>query len=138
MLTLLKQLFAIEADFAFDAEKQRTGLTQLIHSSLDAEPRAAVFVATQNEKVVAMCSCQLVTSTAEGGTSGLVEDVIVDQAFRTQGIGQQLMQHVEQWARARGLKRLQLLADTNNTPALGFYTKQGWQSTRLTALIKKL
>jgi hypothetical protein len=38
----------------------------------------------------------------------------------------------------QGMTRLQLLADKSNSPALAFYTRQGWQSTQLFALRKGL
>lgn len=138
MLALLKQLFALEADFQFDAAKQRSGLAQLIDTSITDNARAAVFVVTHQEKIIAMCSCQVFISTAEGGKSGLVEDVVVDADYRQQGIGLQLIQHVLQWAETQGLKRLQLLADKNNAAARTFYKAQGWRSTQLTALFKAL
>lgn len=138
MLALLKQLFSIEADFRFDATKQRAGLTRLINDSEKDDPRAMVLVVTVNDQIIAMCSCQILISTAEGGNSGLVEDVIVDKAFRNQGIGQQLMKHLLSWAKTQGIKRLQLLADNNNAAAISFYHHNGWQSTNLSALFKTL
>ena len=138
MLGLLKQLFVLETDFQFDAAKQRSGLEQLIQYSEADEARAAVFVVTVKEKVIAMCSCQVFISTAEGGKSGLIEDVVVYADYRQQGVGQQLMQHVIKWADTQGLKRLQLLADKNNEAAITFYKTQGWQSTQLSALFKLL
>jgi GNAT superfamily N-acetyltransferase len=44
---------------------------------------------------------------------------------------------IEDWARERGVKRLELLADRNNSPALEFYRKLNWQSTQLICLHKK-
>jgi ribosomal protein S18 acetylase RimI-like enzyme len=138
LLVLLQQLFSIEADFEFDANKQSEGLRQLINNSKTDETRAAVFVLTIKDKIIAMCSCQIIISTAEGGKSGLVEDVVVDQDYRGQRIGRQLMQHLLTWAEAQGVRRLQLLADNNNATSLSFYQQQSWQRTRLSAWFKML
>jgi ribosomal protein S18 acetylase RimI-like enzyme len=129
MCRLLSQLFVIEQDFVPDPEKQQRGLTLLLDST-----HARLFVAEQERQVVGMLTVQLLVSTAEGGTVGLIEDVVVDEAYRGQGIGKALLQHLETWAQNNGLTRLQLLADRNNRSALRFYEKSGWQTTELIAL----
>jgi GNAT superfamily N-acetyltransferase len=130
LVRLLGQLFSIEADFRPDAERQRRGLTLLL-----AEPRrAAVLVAERGGAVVGMVTAQLVVSTAEGGPSALVEDMVVDGAERGAGLGRSLLEAVEEWSRRRGATRLQLLADRENTPALRFYERLGWSGTRLVCL----
>ena len=129
MCRLLEQLFSIEQDFVPDAEKQQRGLTLLLDST-----KARLFVAERNDRLVAMSTVQLLISTAEGGTVGLVEDVVVDETYRDRGIGKMMLQHLETWAQNNGLVRLQLLADRNNPSALRFYEKSGWQTTELIAL----
>ena len=61
-------------------------------------------------------------------------DVVVRADCRGQGVGRQLMAAVTAWADARGLTRLQLLADGGNQAALDFYRRIGWQGTRLVCL----
>ena len=133
LVGLLKELFIIEADFDFDQEKQACGLNLLLKSEKDC-----IFVAQllNDNKVLGMCTVQTLISTAEGGAVGLLEDLIVAADFRHQGIGAKLLAEAVNWAECQGLKRLQLLADKNNLPALGFYEKQGWESTQLVCLRK--
>ncbi len=134
MTELLRTLFAIEADFHFDAEKQSRGLRLLI-----ADPtRAVALVAETAGRVVAMCTGQIVISTAEGAGSVWVEDVVVEKAFRGHGIAGDLLAQLDLWAKARGATRLQLLADLENTTALEFYTKSGWAKTQLICRRKRL
>lgn len=132
MATLLGSLFSIEADFTPDTAKQVKGLELLL-----ASPTARIFVAENEGKVIGMCTVQLLVSTAAGEKIGSVEDVVVDPAFRGQGVGNALLQTLEQWAESQGLARLQLQADKDNAPALHFYAKQGWTTTRLVGLWKK-
>ncbi len=47
----------------------------------------------------------------------------VRETFTCQGVGTQLMQACEQWARARGLYRLELSVVTHNAVALALYKK---------------
>ena len=131
MVRLLETLFAIEADFAFDGEKQAAGLRLLVDSAKDC-----VLVAEAAGRVVGMVSVQTVISTAEGGPVGWVEDLVVAEEFRGRGVGRALLERVEAWAVERGVTRLQLLADGNNAPALEFYRRQGWAGTALVALRK--
>ena len=126
MVGLLDLLFAIEADFRPDPARQRQGLALL----LDDE-RARVLVAERADGVVGMCTGQLVVSTAEGGPALLVEDVVVDPDHRGRGVGRALLAALADWARGRGVRRLQLLADGNNGPALAFYDRLGWRATAL-------
>ena len=128
---LLQQLFSIEQDFQPDATRQERGLRLLMFSQ-----QGAIFVAEAAGKVVGMATIQILISTAEGAQVGLVEDVVVDEQLRGQGIGRMLLAGLEDWANKNGLARLQLLADRSNQPALNFYADQGWSSTSLIALRK--
>jgi len=127
---LLADLFSIERDFAPDAARQEAGLRLLL-----AQPeRAAVFVARDpSGEAVAMATAQLVVSTAEGGFSAWVEDVVVAEGHRGHGLGRALLSQVLSWARERGATRAQLLVDTGNGPALAFYEALGWHATGLGA-----
>ncbi|MEI8210473.1 MAG: GNAT family N-acetyltransferase [Methylococcales bacterium] len=131
LVVLLAELFTLEADFQVDPEKQADGLGLLI-----ASPKDVVLVAEliDTDTVIGMCSVQTLISTAEGGAVGIVEDLIISKAYRKQGIASGLLAAVFNWSERQGLKRLQLLADQNNSDALDFYKKQGWQTTQLICL----
>jgi len=135
LVALLKSLFAIEADFDFDPDKQTRGIQLLLEND-----QACILVAEANDdkKVLGMCSIQILISTAEGGAVGLLEDLVVAAGFRNQGIGAKLLDEAVCWAKQHGLKRLQLLADKNNAHALEFYSRQHWQSTQLICLKQPL
>ncbi len=130
LVALLGLLFSIEADFRPDPERQRRGLARAL-----ADPaRAGVLVAERDGAVIGMVTAQLVVSTAEGGASAWIEDMVVAERERGRGVGRRLLEAIEAWARARGASRLQLLADRENAPALAFYARLGWSSTRLVCL----
>jgi len=135
LVALLESLFAIEADFDFDPDKQTRGIQLLMEND-----QACILVAEANDdkKLLGMCSIQTLISTAEGGAVGLLEDLVVAAGFRNQGIGAKLLAEAVCWAGQNGFKRLQLLADKNNAPALEFYGRQNWQSTQLICLKQPL
>jgi GNAT superfamily N-acetyltransferase len=131
MILLLQQLFGIEEDFEFDAVRQRKGLELLLDST-----NAVIMVAKENHLVIGMGTAQLVISTAEGGLSLLIEDVVVVPSRQKRGIGSKILQSLGDWGAERGARRMQLLADRSNSPALDFYHNQGWQQTQLICLRK--
>lgn len=132
MIKLLEQLFSIEQDFVFSPEKHRLGLKLMLN-----QPQAMVLVAEMNNQVVGMITMQLLVSTAEGAGVGLIEDLVVDGAYRQQGIGTRLLAAMQAKAKLLGLKRIQLLADRDNEPALLFYQKHDWMMTHMICMRKK-
>jgi len=129
LIGLLAVLFAIEQDFSPDPVKQRRGLAALL-----ASPTGHIAIARDTtSRAVGMATAQLVISTAEGAPSAWIEDVVVREDFRGQGLGRALLDAALDWARNQGAVRAQLLADLDNAPALAFYDRVGWRPTRLGA-----
>ena len=131
LLDLLRLLFTIEEDFVFSADRQRQGLEMMLDND-----RGALLVAEQEGLVVGMCTGQLMISTAEGGLSLLVEDVVVSEPWQGKGIGTTLLNALEEWGREKKVARLQLLADRTNNKGLNFYHNRAWQQTELICLCK--
>lgn len=132
MAELISLVFSLEKDFAVDVEKQCNGLALFLK---DAE-KACLLVAEIEGVVVGMCSAQMLISTAEGGWKAIIEDVVVEEAYQRQGIGRKLLMNVEEWAKHRGVLRLDLLADRDNKKGLAFYERMQWRKTNLVALQK--
>lgn len=126
MANLLSKLFTIEDDFAIDIEKQSHGLKLL----LDTE-NAIVLVAQEEENVIAMATVQKLVSTAMGEYVGLIEDVIVHEAYRGKGIGKSLLEELITESEIAGLKRLALGADHRNHNAIAFYEKFGFTTSQM-------
>ena len=135
LVMLLEQLFSIEKDFIFNAERQRKGLLMMIEG---CGKHRAVKVAEYNGNVVGMCSVQTRISTARGANVAVMEDLIVDSTLRKSGIGSKLSEAVFEWSRKRGIGHIQLLADMDNQAALDFYSHQNWNRTNLVCLTKTL
>jgi GNAT superfamily N-acetyltransferase len=129
MSRMLGGLFSSEPDFAADPPKQRRGLEAVLRSG-----EAAAFVAETDPGIaVGMVTVQLVISTAEGGPSGLLEDLFVEEPYRREGVGAALVGAVEAWCLERGATRVQLLADRDNERAFRFYDAAGYLPTRMVA-----
>ncbi len=127
---MVGELFSLERDFAVDAGRQRRGLEAIL-----ASPEAAAFVAVDegSGKRFGMVTAQLTISTAEGGPSGLLEDLFVEEGRRRMGAAGALVAAAEAWCLERGARRVQLLADRGNAGALAFYDRAGYRETRMVA-----
>ncbi|MFM1911810.1 MAG: hypothetical protein RJB18_1201 [Pseudomonadota bacterium] len=130
LIALLSTLFQIEADFQVDVTKQTKGLTLLINT-----PESGVIKVAKNQEgqVIGMVSAQLVISTAQGSPSAWVEDMVIAEAYRGEGVGKALLEAALIWAKGKGATRAQLLVDTENKSALGYYAHLGWETTQLQA-----
>ena len=116
---MLAELFTLESDFQPDLAKQLRGLRTI----LDEPELGKLFVLRVDGKVAGMANALITISTAEGARALLLEDVIVRREYRGRGPGRQLVEHVLNWAKQRGMLRVTLLADRDNQSALDFYGK---------------
>jgi GNAT superfamily N-acetyltransferase len=135
LLELLKILFEIENEFRFDPERQAAGLRLLIDSDT-----SAVFLCREenSSRILAMATVQLLISTAEGGLSAQIEDVVVLPGSRKMGIGSRLLEECRAWSIERGARRMQLSADDRNVGATNFYTQNGWLRSEMRIFRKEI
>lgn len=127
---LLAELFTLESDFRPDHDKQLRGLRLI----LDEPALGKLFVLRIDGKVAGMANALITVSTAEGGRVLLLEDVIVGREHRGGGLGRQLVGHVLGWAHGQGMTRVTLLADRDNSAALDFYRKLGFEVSSMKVL----
>lgn len=117
---------------------QRCGLTRPWNDpSRDFEfacsgPASAVIV-LENHGVIAGAAL-----VGHDGHRGSTYYVAVDPALRRRGAGRALMAAVEDWLRARGVWKLNLLVRRDNAGAVGFYEKLGYGDQDCIALGKRL
>lgn len=124
---LLHELFSRESDFAPARDRQLAGLRLI----LENPALGRLFVLRVDGAVAGMANALLTVSTALGAPVLLLEDVIVGRAWRGQGHGRRLVEHVCAWARTQGMARVTLLADRDNAPALAFYERLGFEKSAM-------
>jgi N-acetylglutamate synthase len=61
------------------------------------------------------------------GRRGLVYHLAVAEPYRKQGVGNLLMEELENRLRLKGCIRCYLLVTTDNEPAIAFYERRGWK-----------
>lgn len=59
---------------------------------------------------------------------GYVEEIVIDEAHRREGLGRRLMQRAEDWCRAQGARDLLLTVWTGNEEAEAFYERLGYEA----------
>jgi ribosomal protein S18 acetylase RimI-like enzyme len=119
---LLGMLFAQEAEFLPDPERQAAGLRAI----LDRPEVGKVLVLRDGPQAVGMVSLLFLPSTALGGRVAMLEDMVVRPDTRGGGAGSRLLQTAVEFARAAGCLRLTLLTDVDNAAAQRFYTRHGF------------
>jgi len=55
-----------------------------------------------------------------------VDNMWVDENYRSQGVGRQLMDRVEIWAKEKGIKRMRVIASYKNEKGIKFYKREGF------------
>jgi GNAT superfamily N-acetyltransferase len=134
LVALLTILFSEEAEFTADYEKQ----TRALEKILADESVGTVYVARDEDRVVAMASLLYTVSTAEGGTAALLEDLVVLPTHRDRGIATSLVAFMIAEARSRGVLRLTLLTDMQNERAQALYRRLGFIDSSMKPMRLKL
>ena len=83
-------------------------------------PNAAVLVGRDSSGVVAS------VLVGHDGHRGWVYYVTVDPDHRSKGYGEQIMRAAEDWLRARGIEKLQLMVRADNPEVHAFYQSIGY------------
>lgn len=120
VLELIKELavFEKEPDAVIVTEKD------LIEHGFGKNPLFTCFVAEREQEIVAIALIYFRFSTWKGKTVHL-EDLIVKQELRGQGLGTLLLDEVIKYGYSQGVQRICWEVLDWNTSAINFYEKQG-------------
>lgn len=122
LCALLAILFAQEADFQPDIQKQSAALHEII-----AHPETGCILALrEGDTIVGMVNLLYTISTACGGKVAILEDMIIHPFQRSHGLGNKLLQAALALARREGCLRITLLTDRVNDSAIRFYQRHGF------------
>lgn len=94
-------------------------------TNLVADPTAALVVVKDDDRIVGMATLFVLARVGE--VAGYVEDVVVDSAYRGQGLATKLMTTLIDTARARGVKDLDLTSRPAREAANRLYQKLGFK-----------
>ena len=112
------------ADFEKAPEQVVITEEDLVRDGFGPNPRFWCFVAEVAHEIVGMALFYSRYSTWKGPTIHL-EDLMVQEEFRGQGVGTALYRAVLTFARERNVRRVNWEVLDWNTPAIDFYEKSG-------------
>ena len=101
-------------------------------------PSYRLFVACDaSGRVLGSYALLVMHNLAHRGTpSAIVEDVVVDQRYRSQGIGRRMMEHARTLAREAGAYKLALSSNAKRVAAHAFYESLGFARHGLSFVIE--
>jgi GNAT superfamily N-acetyltransferase len=100
-------------------------------------PNYAIYVATFENEVVGTFALLIMDNLAHKGTpSGVVEDVVVDENFRSRGIGKKMMEFAIEKCRNQGCYKLMLSSNIKRDMAHRFYENLGFKKHGYSFLIE--
>ncbi|MDB5237945.1 MAG: family N-acetyltransferase [Candidatus Kaiserbacteria bacterium] len=96
------------------------------HLSAIISDKNIIFIAVRDEgKIVGMATAYLAQKF--GKKTGFVEDVVVDEAYRGQGLGQKIMEVLIQEAKNAGATQLYLTSGPDRVAAQKLYMRLGFK-----------
>lgn len=99
-----------------------------------ADRQAAFFVAEQEETLIGLVNCYVRTTSPVPVIVPrrfvYIENMGVSEHVRHQGVGQLLMERVQEWAREQEATEIELDVWDFPASALAFYEKLGYETTR--------
>jgi ribosomal protein S18 acetylase RimI-like enzyme len=95
-------------------------------------PQYAIFVAEDDSgQVAGLLTASHRWTLWHAGPCALIEELVVDERARGQGIGRALIQAALDWAKSEGCSEVEVSTELDNTAAQAFYRRLGFTSEAL-------
>ena len=105
---------------------------QKAFAALTAQKGNALIVGDDNGKVVACLQLMIVPGLSRmGATRAFIEGVRVANDLRGKGVGEAIVRHAIERARAAGSRLVQLTSDKSRTDAHRFYERLGFKASHI-------
>lgn len=130
-------LVAMLADDPLGAQREQyvDPLPQAYYDAFDAldrDPNNELILACLDGKIIGMLQLTYIPSLSyQGGWRATIESVRIDAAYRSQGIGRQLMLWTLERAKARGCHLAQLTTHKSRTDAHRFYERLNFEKSHV-------
>ena len=110
---------------------ERSDLEAEVRALLDDPEGGSVLIAEADGKVVGMLSASWQRAIHGPGVYATIQDLWVDEAWRSRGVGAELVEAVASQARARGVSRLEVGLPRETFAAIAstesFYRRNGFE-----------
>jgi GNAT superfamily N-acetyltransferase len=98
---------------------------------VNASPRQSLIVAELKEQVIGLISLDFMFYLPLGRETCRITALVVDEGFRKQQIGREMLRFAEGIARREGALRIELTTAAQRTDAHRFYTSSGYAQSSL-------
>ena len=98
---------------------------------------AAVFVAELETGEIAGWIAVFLYRTVEADARAEVSGLVVDERFRSQRVGERLLEHTEEWAREKGCRAIGLRSNVIRDRAHAFYERHGYTHVKTQKAFRK-
>ncbi|HXC50045.1 MAG TPA: GNAT family N-acetyltransferase [Candidatus Limnocylindrales bacterium] len=132
-LYLLEQLFEPPGGVPPDYTRRRSSTS--FRWAVE-QPNADILLAFDGDRAVGLTSVYADIQSLGFGPKCWLQDMVVDEKRRSEGIGGQLLAAAEDWATARGLTHIELSSNSRRADAHRFYERAGF--SRANAYLKWL
>ncbi|MFD2203219.1 GNAT family N-acetyltransferase [Shivajiella indica] len=102
-------------------DKEQTNLKEV----LEEDNRITLACCEHNGQVIGIAS--MCTYKVISGKKGWIEDVVVDEQYRNQGIGRKLMKKLLEEGKKKNLSEILLFTEAHRIPAIKLYSDLGFQ-----------
>jgi N-acetylglutamate synthase-like GNAT family acetyltransferase len=105
--------------------------------AIASDPNNFLFVCEVNDVVCGTAFLTLCLDAMFGNQPyGVLENVVVDEAFRGEGIGSSLLAHAEEVCRTRDCSKIMLMSTATRESAHRFFEQQGYTSANKRGFVK--
>lgn len=98
-----------------------------LRDAIDSDDACVLVAEERGGALIGICTIYQDLDSVRFGSRAWVEDLAVDPARRSQGIGKALLDAAKAWARERGATHLELDSAIARTDAHRFYEREGSQ-----------
>jgi GNAT superfamily N-acetyltransferase len=99
-----------------------------IFARMKTYPDYRIYIALLNGRIVGTFALLILDNIAHMGTpSAILEDVVVEEGIRSQGIGRQMMRYANSLCREKGCYKMSLTSNRNREAAHRFYESLGFE-----------
>ncbi|MDR1348855.1 MAG: GNAT family N-acetyltransferase [Prevotellaceae bacterium] len=100
---------------------------QAVYENALKSDRQKLIIGLIGNKIVGFCSLTINNNLWQGGNLGYIDELIVDENFRGQGIGKTLMAEITKIARENNCKQIELSSAFHRKEAHQFYKNSGYE-----------
>ena len=115
---------------------------ETLFENLLANGKTAFFLKFLNDVPVGFAQCQLRYDYVEGTSSapvGYLEGLFVKEEYRKQGIGKELLDACEKWAKEKGCREFASDCELENTGSFAFHLNVGFkEANKIICFVKKI